>query len=138
MFTIFNEKNEFLRTLNCDESDLFLNLQTGEKYLPGDYSNHYLVNNQPVQKPPCPSEYHNWDVTAKVWSADLEVDGQYSFSFPKGATQNWNGSGTEYWQRGEHFVVMNVGAGVHTAEIRVNRYYPNDGGSQVFIMGIYK
>lgn len=72
MFTIFNEKNEFLRTLHCEEVDLFLNLKQGEKYLLGDYSNHYLVNNQPVQKPPRPSEHHNWDVTAKAWIADLE------------------------------------------------------------------
>lgn len=72
MFTIFNEKNEFLRTLNCDESDLFLNLQAGEKYIVGEYQDHYLVNNQPVQKPPRPSEYHNWDVEAKAWVADLE------------------------------------------------------------------
>ena len=71
-FTIFDVNGDPNRTLNCDESDLFLNLQTGEKYLLGDYSNHYLVNNQPVQKPPRPSEYHNWDAVGKVWSADLD------------------------------------------------------------------
>ena len=67
MFTIFYEKNEFLRTLHCEEVDLFLNLKQGEKYLLGDYSNHYLVNAQPVQKPPCPSEYHEWDIIEKQW-----------------------------------------------------------------------
>ena len=66
-FTIFDINGDSNRTLNCDESDLFLNLQAGEKYIVGEYQDHYLVNNQPVQKPPRPSEYHNWDVTAKVW-----------------------------------------------------------------------
>ena len=66
-FTIFDVNGDPNRTLNCDESDLFLNLQTGEKYLLGDYSNHYLVNNQPVQKPPRPSDYHEWDVIKEQW-----------------------------------------------------------------------
>lgn len=71
-FSIFNENNEFERLINCVEMDLSLNLQTGEKYILGEYPNHYLVNNQPVQKPPRPSDYHNWDAVGKVWSADLE------------------------------------------------------------------
>ena len=72
IFSIFDVKNEYRRTLTCDEVDLFLNLQLGEKYIVGEYQDHYLVNNQPVQKPPRPSEYHNWDAAGKVWSADLE------------------------------------------------------------------
>ena len=72
IFSIFNSENHFIRRINCEEIDLTPNLQSGEKYLLGDYSNHYLVNNQPVQKPPRPSEYHNWDAVGKVWSADLE------------------------------------------------------------------
>ena len=72
IFSIFNSKNHFIRRINCEEVDLFLNLEQGEKYLLGDYSNHYLANNQPVQKPPRPSEYHNWDAVGKVWSADLD------------------------------------------------------------------
>lgn len=71
IFSIFNANGEFDRLLNCGEIDLPVNLQSGEKYLLGDYSNHYLVNNQPVQKPPRPSDYHNWDAVGKVWNADL-------------------------------------------------------------------
>ena len=72
IFSIFDTYNECSRTLSCDEVDLFLNLQTGEKYVLGEYIDHFLVNNKPVQKPPRPSEHHNWDVAAKVWIADLE------------------------------------------------------------------
>ena len=72
IFSIFNSKNHFIRRINCEEIDLTLNLQTGERYLLGDWSNHYLVDNQPVEKPPRPSDYHNWDAVGKVWSADLE------------------------------------------------------------------
>lgn len=71
-FSIFDAIDEYARTLTCDEIDLAINLQTGEKYILGEYPNHYLVNNQPVQKPPRPSEYHNWDAVGKVWSADLD------------------------------------------------------------------
>ena len=71
-FTIFDINGDSNRTLNCDESDLFLNLQAGEKYIVGEYQDHYLVNNQPVQKPPRPSDYYNWDAVGKVWSADLD------------------------------------------------------------------
>ena len=71
-FTIFDINGDSNRTLNCDESDLFLNLQAGEKYILGEYPNHYIANNQPVQKPPRPSDYHNWDAVGKVWSADLD------------------------------------------------------------------
>ena len=72
IFSIFNSKDHFIRRINCDEVDLCLNLQNDEKYVVGEYQDHYLVNNQPVQKPPRPSEYHNWDAVGKVWSADLE------------------------------------------------------------------
>lgn len=72
IFSIFNSKNHFIRRINCEEIDLTLNLQAGERYLLGDWSNHYLVDNQPVEKPPRPSDYHNWDVEAKAWVADLE------------------------------------------------------------------
>ena len=72
IFSIFNFKNHFIRRINCEEIDLALNLQAGERYLLGDWSNHYLVDNQPVEKPPRPSEYHNWDAVGKVWSADLD------------------------------------------------------------------
>ena len=72
IFSIFNSKNHFIRRINCEEIDLTLNLQAGERYLLGDWSNHYLVDNQPVEKPPRPSEYHNWDAVGKVWSADLD------------------------------------------------------------------
>ena len=72
IFSIFNANGEFDRLLNCGEIDLPVNLQSGEKYIVGEYQDHYLVNNQPVQKPPRPSEYHNWDAVGKVWSADLE------------------------------------------------------------------
>lgn len=72
IFSIFNSKNHFIRRINCEEIDLTLNLQAGERYLLGDWSNHYLVDNQPVEKPPRPSEYHHWDVEAKAWVADLE------------------------------------------------------------------
>ena len=72
IFSIFNSKNHFIRRVNCEEIDLTLNLQAGERYLLGDWSNHYLVDNQPVEKPPRPSEYHSWDAVGKVWSADLE------------------------------------------------------------------
>lgn len=73
IFSIFNSKDHFIRRINCEEIDLTLNLQTGERYLLGDWSNHYLVDNRPVEKPPRPSEYHNWDAVGKVWSADLEA-----------------------------------------------------------------
>ena len=72
IFSIFNSENHFIRRINCEEIDLTLNLQAGERYLLGDWSNHYLVDNQPVEKPPRPSDYHNWDAVGKVWSADLE------------------------------------------------------------------
>ena len=67
IFSIFNSKNHFIRRINCEEIDLTLNLQAGERYLLGDWSNHYLVDNQPVEKPPRPSDYHNWDVVKKQW-----------------------------------------------------------------------
>ena len=72
IFSIFNSENHFIRRINCEEIDLTLNLQAGERYLLGDWSNHYLVDNQPVEKPPRPSDYHNWDVEARAWVADLE------------------------------------------------------------------
>lgn len=72
IFSIFNSENHFIRRINCEEIDLTLNLQAGEKYLLGDYSNHYLVNNQPVPCPPRPSEYHSWDAVGEAWVADLE------------------------------------------------------------------
>lgn len=72
IFTIFDKYSESSRILRCDETDLPVNLQSGEKYVVGEYPNHYLVNNQPVQKPPRPSDYHNWDAVGKVWSADLD------------------------------------------------------------------
>lgn len=71
-FTFFNASGEAESVLTCEEIDLHLNLQSGQSYILGEYPNHYLVNSQPVEKPPRPSEYHNWDVTAKVWVADLE------------------------------------------------------------------
>ena len=58
--------------MSCPEEDIYLNVQTGEKYIVGEYQDHYLVNNQPVQKPPRPSEYHDWDAVGQVWNADLE------------------------------------------------------------------
>lgn len=73
IFTIFDADGYFSRVLECDEIDLSVNLQSGEKYLAGRYPNHYLVNNQPVEKPPRPSEYHNWDAVGKVWITDLEA-----------------------------------------------------------------
>ena len=72
IFTIFDKYSEYSRILQCDEIDLPVNLQSGEKYLLGDWSNHYLVDNQPVEKPPRPSEYHHWNVDAKEWFADLD------------------------------------------------------------------
>ena len=72
IFSIFCADGEFSRCLECLEEDLHLNLQFNEKYVVGEYRDHYLVNNQPVQKPPRPSEYHHWDVEAKAWVADLE------------------------------------------------------------------
>lgn len=72
IFSIFNSKNHFIRRINCEEIDLTLNLQAGERYLLGDWSNHYLVDNQPVEKPPRPSDYHSWDVVNKTWVANLE------------------------------------------------------------------
>lgn len=72
IFTIFDKYSEYSRTLHCEEVDLPVNLQSGEKYIVGEYQDHYLVNNQPVQKPPRPSDYHHWDVEAKAWVADLE------------------------------------------------------------------
>ena len=72
IFSIFNSKNHFIRLINCEEIDLTLNLQAGERYILGEYPNHYLVNNQPVEKPPQPSPYHEWDVVAKKWVANLE------------------------------------------------------------------
>ena len=67
IFSIFNSKNHFIRRINCEEIDLTLNLQAGERYLLGDWPNHYLVDNQPVEKPPQPSPYHEWDVIEKRW-----------------------------------------------------------------------
>lgn len=72
IFTIFDKYSEYSRILQCDEVVLSVNLQSGEKYIVGEYQDHYLVNNQPMPRPPRPSEYHNWDVEAKAWVADLE------------------------------------------------------------------
>ena len=71
IFSVFDSNGEFSRVVSCPEEDIYLNVQTGEKYIVGEYQDHYLVNNQPVQKPPRPSEYHNWDAVGKVWSAAL-------------------------------------------------------------------
>ena len=71
-FTIFDVNGDSNRTLNCDEVDLFLNLQSDEKYIVGEYQDHYLVNNQPVPKPERPSIFHNWDAVGEAWVADLE------------------------------------------------------------------
>ena len=67
IFTIFNHEGESERLINCIEIDLLHNMQAGEKYILGEYQNHYLVNNQPVEKPPQPSPYHEWDVVKKQW-----------------------------------------------------------------------
>ena len=67
IFSIFDNHGDFSRLLNCDEVDLCLNLQNDEKYVVGEYQDHYLVNNQPVEKPPRPSEYHEWDIIEKQW-----------------------------------------------------------------------
>ena len=72
IFSIFNEKGVFCRLLQCDEVDLHCNLLAGEKYLAGEYHDHYLVNNQPVPKPEQPSIFHNWDAVGKAWVADLD------------------------------------------------------------------
>ena len=72
IFTIFNHEGESERLINCIEIDLLHNMQAGEKYILGEYQNHYLVNNQPVEKPPRPSDFHNWDTAQKAWFADLD------------------------------------------------------------------
>lgn len=72
-FTLFNASGEAESVLTCEEIDLHLNLQSGQSYILGEYPNHYLVNSQPVQKPPRPSDYHRWDNAQKAWIADLEA-----------------------------------------------------------------
>ena len=71
-FSVFNRQGEFARTLECSEIDLPLNLQSGEKYILGEYPNSYLQGGEIKQKPPQPSPYHEWDVVNKVWVANLE------------------------------------------------------------------
>ena len=70
VFTIF-ENDEVVQTLTCDDTDLHLNIKAGQKYMQGDWINHYLIDNQPVPRPPRPSDYHNWDAVGKVWVANL-------------------------------------------------------------------
>ena len=63
---------EYAHTITCSESDLALNVLDGQVAIEGEHPNSYLQDGVVKQKPPRPSEYHNWDAVGKVWSADLE------------------------------------------------------------------
>ena len=63
---------EYAHTIMCSESDLALNVLDGQVAIEGEHPNSYLQDGVVKQKPPRPSEYHNWDAVGKVWSADLE------------------------------------------------------------------
>ena len=63
---------EYAHTIMCSESDLALNVLDGQVAIEGEHPNSYLQDGVVKQKPPRPSDYHNWDAVGKVWSADLE------------------------------------------------------------------
>ena len=72
MYTIYNEHGEVSHMLTCSESDLALNVQSGQVAVAGEHHNCYLDGGVVKPKPAQPSPYHEWDVVNKKWVANLD------------------------------------------------------------------
>ena len=68
--TIFDETTgQILRVVNCVESDIALQVGSGNSYLVGCYSDgeYYISNGVPVVIPTKPTHYHVFDYITKQW-----------------------------------------------------------------------
>lgn len=68
--TIFDETTgQILRVVDCIESDIALQVEVGNSFLIGHYSDsdYYVNNGVAVAMPPKPSEYHVFDYSTKQW-----------------------------------------------------------------------
>lgn len=70
IFTVYKKATgEITSKYFCSSSIIHLQVQEGEDWLDGDFdSDIYYINNKiPINKPPRPSEYHEFDYTTKQW-----------------------------------------------------------------------